>query len=104
MTREEAKEFFDEQKRQGTSEHDILATLFSMFADDCIDEELEELVGILGYELNAKFKELSPKDKKTKKWWDPEGLNDDIFVSSDEDLDEYDKELYKILEEAIKDK
>lgn len=73
MTPQEAKQFLDEQKAQGHSEEEILAVLYSMFVDDSINiDQLEALVGAMGYRLTEEFKNMSPEDQKTKGWGEDE--------------------------------
>lgn len=73
MTPQEAKKFLDEQKAQGHSDEEILAVLYSMFIDDSINiDQLEALVGAMGYRLTEEFKNMSPEDQKTKGWGDEE--------------------------------
>lgn len=67
MTLEEAKQAFEELKAQGETDETILAVLYEMYKDDTIGlDELESLIGVLGYEFTEEFKKMSPKDKKTK--------------------------------------
>lgn len=74
MTPQEAKKFLDEQKAQGHSDEEILAVLYSMFIDDSINiDQLEALVGAMGYRLTEEFKNMSPEDQKTKGWGEEEG-------------------------------
>lgn len=67
MTLKEAKQVIDEFLAQGETEEDIVAALYLMYQDDDISlEELEQLVGTLGYEFTEEFKNMSDEDKKTK--------------------------------------
>ena len=69
MTVEEAKESFEELRRQGATQEDILGTLYYMYGKDEIDfNQFEALANVLGYELTDEFKALSDEDKKTKGW------------------------------------
>lgn len=69
MTSEEALKVFDELKSQGYSEEDIVGTCYLMFQNDKLDlEELQNLIGLLGYELSPEFLAMSPEDQKTKGW------------------------------------
>ena len=48
-----------------------------MFAEDTIElDELESVIGVLGYEFSEEFKNMSPEDQKTKG-----------FIYSDQDTD-----------------
>lgn len=77
MTPQEAKKFLDEQKAQGHSDEEILAVLYSMFIDDSINiDQLEALVGAMGYRLTEEFKNMSPEDQKTKGWGEEEAEED----------------------------
>ena len=67
MTLREAKQVIDEFLAQGETEEDIVAALYLMYQDDDISlEELEQIVGTLGYEFTEEFKNMSDEDKKTK--------------------------------------
>lgn len=69
MTVDEAKESFEELKKQGASQEDILCTLYYMFGKDELSfNEFEALANVLGYEITDEFKALSDEDKKTKGW------------------------------------
>ena len=77
MTLEEAKMAFEQLKAQGETNESILAVLYGMFAEDTIElDELESLIGVLGYEFSEEFKNMSPEDQKTKG-----------FIYSDQDTD-----------------
>lgn len=67
MTRKQVENVINSLKAQGYSEEDILGSFYAMFADDKMSlEELEDIVKLLGYELNDEFKALSPEEQKTK--------------------------------------
>lgn len=69
MTVDEAKESFEELKKQGAAKEDILGTLYYMFGKDELSfNEFEALANVLGYEITDEFKALSDEDKKTKGW------------------------------------
>lgn len=65
MTLEEAKQAFEELKAQGETDDTILVVLYEMYKEDMIGlDELESLIGVLGYEFSEEFKKMSAKDKK----------------------------------------
>lgn len=67
MTVDEAKESFEELKKQGATKEDILGTLYYMFGKDELSfNEFEALANVLGYEITDEFKALSDEDKKIK--------------------------------------
>ena len=67
MTIKEVQEAFEELRKDGQDDEDILAILYLMFQDDKIDiNELSDLVQVLGYELTPEFLAMSPEDQKTK--------------------------------------
>ena len=67
MTLKEAKQVIDEFLAQGESEENIVGALYVMYQEDDISlEELEKLIGILGYEFTEEFKNMSDEDKKKK--------------------------------------
>ena len=67
MTLKEAKQVIDEYLAQGETEEDIVGALYVMYQEDDINlEELEQLIGLLGYEFTEEFKNMSDEDKKTK--------------------------------------
>lgn len=64
MILEEAKMAFEQLKAQGETDKSILAVLYGMFAEDTIElDELESLIGVLGYEFSEEFKNMSPEDQ-----------------------------------------
>lgn len=88
MTLREAKQVIDEYLAQGMTEDDVLGTLYLMYQDDSINlEELEKLIGILGYEFSEEFKNMSDEDKKTKGLGDAEEDFDDDDSEEDEEED-----------------
>ena len=67
MTLREAKQVIDEFLAQGETEEDIVGALYVMYQEDDITlDELEKLIGLLGYEFTEEFKAMSEEDKKTK--------------------------------------
>ena len=88
MTLREAKQVIDEYLAQGMTEDDVLGTLYLMYQDDSINlEELEKLIGLLGYEFTEEFKNMSDEDKKTKGLGDPEDDFDDDSEEDEEDIE-----------------
>lgn len=66
MEKKDAEEFFNNLKRNGMTDDEILAVLYKMFQDDKISlDALEALCAVLGYELTEEFKNMSMEDKKT---------------------------------------
>ena len=66
MKKKDAEEFFNNLKRNGMTDDEILAILYKMFQDDKISlDALEALCAVLGYELTEEFKKMSMEDKKT---------------------------------------
>ena len=66
MKKKDAEEFFNNLKRNGMTDDEILAILYKMFQDDKISlDALEALCAVLGYELTKEFKNMSMEDKKT---------------------------------------
>ena len=66
MKKKDAEEFFNNLKRNGMTDDEILAILYKMFQDDKISlDALEALCAVLGYELTEEFKNMSMEDKKT---------------------------------------
>lgn len=77
MTLREAKQVIDEYLAQGETEEDIVGALYVMYQNDDINlEELEKLIGLLGYEFTEEFKNMSDEDKKTKGYADKEDAED----------------------------
>ena len=67
MTLKEAKQVLNEYLAKGESEEDLVGALYVMYQNDDINlEELEKLIGLLGYQFTEEFKAMSDKDKKTK--------------------------------------
>lgn len=69
MTAEEIKKALDQQKAQGTTDEEILATLYAMYQDDKLTvEELGDIVQLVGegYELSPEFLSMKEEDKKEK--------------------------------------
>ena len=67
MTLKESKQVIDEFLAQGEKEENIVGALYVMYQEDDINlEELEKLIGLLGYEFTEEFKNMSDEDKKTK--------------------------------------
>ena len=67
MTLKEAKQVIDEFLAQGEEEESIVSALYIMYQDgDLKLEELQKLIGLLGYEFTEEFKAMSEKDKKIK--------------------------------------
>lgn len=67
MKKKDAEEFFNNLKRNGMTDDEILAVLYKMFQDDKISlDALEALCAVLGYELTDEFKNMSMEDKKHK--------------------------------------
>ena len=66
ITIEEAKKAMDEMMAQGTSEEEMLGILYLMFQADKISlDELESLIGALGYEFTEEFMNMTPEQQKT---------------------------------------
>ena len=54
MTEEEARQAFDEIRKQGADDQDILEFLYHLYHNKEINEhQLEALVDILGYEVDS---------------------------------------------------
>lgn len=61
-----AKEMYDQLKKEGKSDDDILASLYIMYAQGQIKEEdLKALIGALGYEFSPEFAQMPDEQKKT---------------------------------------
>lgn len=61
-----ASEMYDQLKKEGKSDDDILAALYIMFAKGEIKEDdLKALVGALGYEFSPQFANMPDDQKKT---------------------------------------
>lgn len=66
ITIEEAKKAMDEMMAQGTTEEEMLGILYLMFQADKISlDELESLIGALGYEFTEEFMNMTPEQQKT---------------------------------------
>ena len=66
MKKKVVEEFFNNLRRNGMSDDEILAIFYKMFQDDKISlDELEALCAVLGYEFTDEFKNMSMEDKKT---------------------------------------
>jgi DNA integrity scanning protein DisA with diadenylate cyclase activity len=77
MTLREAKQVIDEYLAQGETEEDIVGALYVMYQNDDINlEELEKLIGLLGYEFTEEFKNMSDEDKKTKGYTEDKDAED----------------------------
>ena len=93
MTLREAKQVIDEFLAQGEQEEDIVSALYIMYQDDDISlEELEKLIGILGYEFTEEFKNMSDEDKKTK-GLEPKEDAENLPEEKVEEVKEADEEL-----------
>ena len=93
MTLREAKQVIDEYLAQGEKEEDIVSALYIMYQDDDISlEELEKLIGILGYEFTEEFKNMSDEDKKTK-GLEPKEDAEDLPEEKVEEVKEADEEI-----------
>lgn len=93
MTLREAKQVIDEYLAQGEKEEDIVSALYVMYQDDDISlEELEKLIGILGYEFTEEFKNMSDEDKKTK-GLEPKEDAEDLPEEKVEEVKEADEEI-----------
>lgn len=95
MTLKEAKQVIDEYLAQGEKEEDIVSALYIMYQDDDLTlEELEKLIGILGYEFTEEFKNMSDEDKKTKGVEPKEDENAEDLPKEDvEEVKEADAEI-----------
>jgi len=73
MTADEAKVVFDNMKKDGITDEEIIAKLYLMFTEDKLTLiEFEALGRVLGYELTEEFRNMSPEDQKTKGWEEEE--------------------------------
>ena len=105
MTLREAKQVIDEFLAQGEKEEDIVGALYVMYQEDDINlEELEKLIGILGYEFTEEFKNMSEEDKKTKGYEeaDDDEAEDDLPEEKVEDAKEADVEIEEDLDAKAK--
>ncbi len=67
LTYKDVEEVITEFKEEGHSDEEIVVILYSMYQDDLFgEEELENILKIIGYELTEEFKKLSEDEKKTK--------------------------------------
>lgn len=74
MTPEEAKKAFEELKQEGMDEDDLVAALGKMYEKGDIEkDQLEDLLGLLGYEFTDEFKGLSDEESKKGLWASDEG-------------------------------
>lgn len=65
MTLEEAKKAIDELKTEGLTNQEIAIVLHDMFRDDKLTvDELNDLVGLVGYHLTEEFRNMSPEKQK----------------------------------------
>ncbi len=65
MTLEEVQEFIEARKAEGDTEEDIVKVFYVMYANDKITEQdLESLLGAMGWEFTDEFKAMSDEDKK----------------------------------------
>lgn len=77
MTLKEAKQVLNEYLAKGESEEDLVGALYVMYQNDDINlEELEKLIGLLGYEFTEEFKAMSDEDKKTKGYTEDKDAED----------------------------
>lgn len=106
MTVQEGKEMINELKASGWTEEEIVSGFYQLYVDDEINEnELGDLVGLVGYELSEEFLAMSPEDKKTKGWAEEE-VSEDVKegeeTTGEDTASEEDKEEPK--EEPKEDK
>lgn len=103
MTLREAKQVIDEYLAQGETEEDIVGALYVMYQNDDIDlEELEKLIGLLGYEFTEEFKNMSDEDKKTKGYTEDKDA-EDLPEEKVEEVKEADEEIEKEPEDEDED-
>lgn len=78
MTLEEAKKAIDSFKADGLTDEEIAIVFHDMFVDDKLSiDELNELVGLVGYGLTDEFRNMSPEEQKQR-------LYDEITEEGDE--------------------
>lgn len=78
MTLEEAKKAIDSFKADGLTDEEIAIVFHDMFVDDKLSiDELNELVGLVGYGLTDEFRNMSPEEQKQR-------LYDEIAEEGDE--------------------
>lgn len=91
---DQAQEAFDQMKKEGKTDDDILAALYIMFAKgDIKEEDLKALIGTLGYDFSDKFNALTDEQKKT------EGIPglDVSHLKEDEKNDEEKSEAFRMM-------
>ncbi|MCR4874462.1 MAG: TIGR02452 family protein [Clostridia bacterium] len=67
MTENELKEAYNEMRKSGATDNDILGFLYHLYQEHTIDtNQLREMVDILGYEFTEDFENMSEDDKHTK--------------------------------------
>lgn len=90
LTIEEAKKAIEELREQGYSDEDIVGAFYSMFCNDKLSiEKLEDLVGLLDYELTEEFKQKTPEQQKIDGWEevdDYEEKENNNYWSFDQDI------------------
>ncbi len=85
MTEKEVQEAFEEMRKQGATDDDILGTLYMMYQDNKLNtNQLREMIDILGYEFTEDFEAMSEEDKHTKGY----------EFEDDEDVEDYNKKIY----------
>lgn len=83
MKLEEMKKAFDELKKEGYDEYDILGTFYEKFVNGEIDiNQFEAVASLLGMSLTDEFKNLSEEEQKKFA----------VIEEEDEDDDEEDEE------------
>ena len=95
--------FLSRNTDEGETEEDIVGALYVMYQNDDINlEELEKLIGLLGYEFTEEFKNMSDEDKKTKGYTEDKDA-EDLPEEKVEEAKEADVELEKEPEEKDED-
>ena len=65
ITFDEIKSIFDNFKKEGKTDEELISMLYFMFKDDKINlEEFENCMGVLGYGLDDSFKNLPVEKQK----------------------------------------
>jgi hypothetical protein len=83
MTLEEAKKAIDGFKADGLTNEEVAIVLHDMFANDKLTiDELDELVGLVGYHLTEEFRNL-PVEQQKERLYDE--VDEEEFVNGDED-------------------
>ena len=95
MTLEEAKKAIDGFKAEGMTDEEIVVVLHDMFVDDKLTlDELNDLVGLVGYEITDEFRNMSPEEQKERLYDEVDGddYDEDGEAKTDEGKDDGQKD------------